>query len=119
MKPTGEKISKRFWIIVFLIGVALELAYLLSLHRLEKNFYLYGDPDAESAYDGTTKNDPALVWMMRSKEYRRANEDVKHNMRHDWAEEYTDRHIGRFVRIVGIGTLIFIPIMVALSSRFG
>ena len=118
MKPTGEKSSKRFLIIVFLIGVVLELAYLLSLHRLEKHIYWYDAPDGESAYEGTTKTDPALVWMMRSKEYHRANENAKHNMRRDWAVEYTDRHIGRFVRIVGIGALIFIPIIVALASYF-
>ena len=118
MKPTGEKSSKRFWIIVFLIGVVLESAYLLSLHQLEKHIYWYDAPGGESAYEGTDKTDPALVWMMRSKEYHRANENAKRNMRHDWAVEYTDRHIGRFVRIAVLCLLLAIPIMVALASYF-
>lgn len=101
-------------VVVCLIGPALLVLYIFWISYLERNYLSYsnhgrlhedlGDIDYDNPYEDT---DPSLVWMMRSREYVEATKEVKVNMRRDWAKDYTDRQIGRFVRLI-----IFLPFVV-------
>ena len=101
-------------VVVCLIGPALLVFYILWISYLERNYLSYsnhgslhedlGNIDYDAPYEDT---DPSLVWMMRSREYVEATKEAKVNMRRTWAKDYTDRHIGRFVRL-----MTFLPFMV-------
>lgn len=105
----------RLGLIVFCIGLALGVWYPTWLGHLEKNYLHYcqgGEVFKEIDYDYYTTDDN-LIWMMRSVEYRKAPDYMKKNMLRSWAEEYTDRHIGRFLRIIIFG-IVFLTSFICL-----
>lgn len=91
---------------MFIVGITLlvvDIAYRSYLTKQWARYANWGevnerldDINWENPHEQT---DSYLVWMLRSKEYKSANENAKHNMRTTWADDYRDRYIGRFVRL--------------------
>ena len=109
------------WLCVFILGIGLFVADYMYVSHVYNNWIYYtnpGDIDEEleviSCYDTYTRTDPPLVYMLRSKEYQSANEDRKHNMRLVWAQEYRDKHIGRFTR----SFVIYLSLLFGAAGTF-
>lgn len=109
------------WLCVFILGIGLVVADYMYVSHVYNNWIHYtnpGDIDEELeviSCDGPyTRTDPPLVYMLRSKEYQSANEDQKHNMRLVWAQEYRDKHIGRFTRLC----VIYLSLLFGAAGTF-
>lgn len=102
---------QKFWLCLLVLGIVLFVSDILYKIHLTNNWEGYanwGEVNEHLDYwNPPGETDPYLIWMLRSKEYRQNNENGKHNMRMSWAEEYRDRRIGRWSRIVVIYLLMF------------
>lgn len=97
---------RKYAIASLVLSVVLFVAHMLYCEHLAETYYRHNN----EGYDC----DPALVTVLASPDYRKADEHDKHVMLKDWAEDRFDRKLGAFVRY----SVLWVMLLFGLSSLF-
>ena len=104
--------SRKIWLGVLLAGITLFaidqscLYYYANKWSGASGDYLQDDIVDYDYTNPHNTTDPYIIWMLRSKEYKDADENVRLNMVRSWARSHCDKHLGRYVRVIFIGLLL-------------
>lgn len=93
--------SRKFCLVMFIIGTVLLMADIASCIYLSNNWGRYANHGQVEDDDIRDWNeiDLALLCILRSNEYKKADEQDKSRMISRWAKEYRDKTVGWFVRM--------------------